>query len=355
MLGYQSEELSDREQAEYVEHMHPDDRDVTAATFQAYLAGDLPKYEHEFRLRTKAGGWKWILSTGVIVERGTDGRPQRMIGTHTDIDGRKRTEEEIRSLNTDLEIRVTRRTAELEALNEELEAFAFSVSHDLRAPLRAVNGFSTIIRKDHGQQLDPTALALLERIEVAAARMGRLIDDMLGLAQATQRVMALQTIDLDAEVGTLVDELRSRHRHACPAFDVRELGMAVADPTVVRAVVRELLENARKYAAGRADPRVEIGVVPDANERTYFVRDNGVGFPAEQAHKLFTPFQRLHEDSEFDGRGMGLAMVRRALSRTGGRIWAESTPGAGATFFFTIAAASDPVDFADRNGASDDG
>ena len=278
-----------------------------------------------------------------------------MIGTHTDIDGRKRTEEEIRSLNTDLEIRVTRRTAELEALNEELEAFAFSVSHDLRAPLRAVNGFSTIIRKDHGQQLDPTALALLERIEVAAARMGRLIDDMLGLAQATQRVMALQTIDLDAEVGTLVDELRSRHRHACPAFDVRELGMAVADPTVVRAVVRELLENARKYAAGRADPRVEIGVVPDANERTYFVRDNGVGFPAEQAHKLFTPFQRLHEDSEFDGRGMGLAMVRRALSRTGGRIWAESTPGAGATFFFTIAAASDPVDFADRNGASDDG
>ncbi len=236
-----------------------------------------------------------------------------------------------------LEERVARRTSQLELANRELESFAYSVSHDLRAPLRAIDGFARAVLEDHGERLPPEGRAYLERVCHAAERMGRLIDDLLALSRVTRREMHRRRVDLSALARAIADELAADEPGR--AVDVRIApGLAVeADPGLVRLLLENLLRNAWKYTRPRTRAVVEFGAERGgAGATVFFVRDNGVGFDMRHAGRLFQPFQRLHRDEEFEGTGIGLATALRVVRRHGGRIWAEAEPGRGAVFRFTL-------------------
>lgn len=257
---------------------------------------------------------------------------------------RKRVEAQVRSLAESLETRVRERTAELLAANQELEAFSYSVSHDLRAPLRAIVGFTQAVLEDTGPSLPSGAVEDLRRAVAAAQRMSHLIDGLLGLSRLTRREMQTGPVDLSSLAREVVDEQRSLQPGRSVETTVED-GLAVhGDRELLRLVFRNLLENAWKFTSRTPGARVEVGSTTtepappgrEAGRRAYFVRDNGVGFDMAYTDKLFRPFHRLHAEAEFPGSGIGLASAQRIVRRHGGTIWARSAPGAGATFFFTL-------------------
>jgi PAS domain S-box-containing protein len=250
---------------------------------------------------------------------------------------RKRAEAQIRELNADLERRVQERTAELAAINRELESFSYSVSHDLRAPLRAMTSFSHILKEDYQSVLDEDGLAHLERIIGSGKKMNLLIDDLLSLSRLGHKPMNLQEVDLDNLVRASIETLAHQAAGRQIEWVLADLGIAIADPTLLQQVYANLIENAIKYTGKRELARIEIGCLEqNGSKKVYFVRDNGAGFDMKYANKLFGVFQRLHRDEDFQGTGIGLATVQRIIHRHGGRIWAEAEPGKGATFYFTI-------------------
>ena len=253
---------------------------------------------------------------------------------------RERSELEIHQLNAELEERVASRTAELQAVNRELDAFSYSVSHDLRAPLRAIDGFSAILLQSHGEQLDEPSRNLLSRIVAAAQRMGRLIDDMLALARVNRSPLHFESVDLAAITRAIADELAQSQPERQVSLAIPETLPEVADPALIRVVLENLLGNAWKFTRNRVEARIEFAMTVTEGERVYCVRDNGVGFDMVYADKLFGPFQRLHRPEEFPGTGIGLATVQRLIHRHHGQIWAESRPGQGASFYFTLDARS---------------
>jgi PAS domain S-box-containing protein len=244
-----------------------------------------------------------------------------------------RAAQEIRDLNASLERRVAERTAELESANRDLESFSYSVSHDLRAPVRAINGFVHLLEEADGARLSPEGRRLLGVIAANSRRMAVLVDDLLRLSGAGRSALNLEDVDVAALARRVAAELQSRHPAA--RIEAGELPRAHADPALVEQLLINLVGNALKYSARRPDPRVEIGYRDAEGGGAYFVRDNGEGFDPRYAAKLFEPFQRLH-GAEFEGSGIGLAIVRRIVERHGGRVWAESAPGEGATFHFTL-------------------
>lgn len=251
-----------------------------------------------------------------------------------DISVIKENESRIRELNDDLKLR----NAELETLNRELESFSYSVSHDLRAPLRAIDGFSQALGEDAGDRLDAVSRGHLARIRKAAQRMGHLIDDLIRLARVTRAEIAVETVDLTG----MVEEIASGLKESAPGRSAKfriEPGLTIiGDPQLIRVAVENLLDNAWKFTAQRAETDIEFGRGELNGEPAYFIRDNGAGFDMTYAGKLFGPFQRLHDAGRFPGTGIGLATVQRIISKHGGRVWAESKPEAGATFYFTLAA-----------------
>ena len=253
-----------------------------------------------------------------------------------DISERVRAQIKIRQLNAELEQRVVDRTAELAAANKELEAFSYSVSHDLRAPLRSIDGFSRIVLEDYAAKLDDAGRDSLNRIRVAAQRMGQLIDDMLNLSRVNRAELRRELVDLSALVREVVIELRRHEPTRAVALTVVDGLTTRADLRLLRIVLVNLLGNAWKFTGKCAAPRIEVGAVRDAQPATYFVTDNGAGFDETYAGKLFGAFQRLHTTEQFAGTGIGLATVQRIIHRHGGRVWAESVVGEGATFFFTL-------------------
>jgi signal transduction histidine kinase len=238
------------------------------------------------------------------------------------------------NLFAELEERVRERTAQLEATNRELEAFSYSVSHDLRAPLRSIDGFSAAVLQDAGDTLDASARGHLERVRRATQRMGQLIDDLLALSKTTRTELRRGEVDLSALAHEVVAELRVRDRERAPRVQVSITPAlrCVGDVHLLRAVLENLLGNAWKFTGKTEAARIEVG----AETGAFYVRDNGAGFDMAFASKLFAPFQRLHSTSEFPGTGVGLANVQRIVHRHGGRIWVESAVGQGATFRFTI-------------------
>ncbi|HVY40689.1 MAG TPA: response regulator [Polyangia bacterium] len=239
-----------------------------------------------------------------------------------------------------LELYLSRRQlrAEIEARQqalEEVQAFNYSVSHDLRAPLRPLDGFSSALLEDYGDKLDDQARQYLVRIQAAARRMGQLIDDMLELSRVSRVELRRTPFDLSALVRMLFEEIAAEHPGAKPEVACAPGLTASGDPRLLRVALENLLRNAWKFTAPQPAPRIEVGHRVDGHEDVYFVKDNGVGFNPAHAAKLFRPFQRLH-DAEFPGTGIGLAIVARIIRRHGGRIWAESRVGGGATFFFTL-------------------
>lgn len=249
---------------------------------------------------------------------------------------RSRAEEQISTLNRELEQRVRERTAQLESVNKELEAFAYSVSHDLRAPLRSIDGFSQALLEDYNAQVDQTGQDYLRRVRAASQRMAQLIDDMLQLSRLTRGEMSVEPVDLSAMAGEIVAELKQGEPERQVEIVIAPDAQVKGDPRLLRAVMENLLGNAWKYTGKHSAARIEFGVTEREGSRAYFVRDDGAGFDMQYVGKLFAPFQRLHAMEEFPGNGIGLATVQRIIRRHGGEVWAEGEVEHGATFTFTL-------------------
>ena len=262
---------------------------------------------------------------------------RRALKEAEELRNRVRAEEDLRRLNAELEQRVRERTAQLEAANQELQAFNFSVSHDLRAPLTIIDGFSKAVLEDFAAELPPEAADYLQRIQKASQRMARLIDALLNLSRLGREPLTLEQADLSGIARTIEQELRYIHSNRTGVTIRIADGITVSgDRRLLRSVMENLLGNAWKYTARREQAEIEFGTMEQAGKPVYFVRDNGAGFDMRYAGRLFTPFQRLHRVEEFEGTGIGLATVQRIVHRHGGRVWAEAEEGKGATFFFTL-------------------
>jgi light-regulated signal transduction histidine kinase (bacteriophytochrome) len=255
------------------------------------------------------------------------------IDLHNEIEERRQVEQSLRQRKAELRQLNTR----LEASNRELESFSYSVSHDLRAPLRSIDGFSQALMEDYYDQLDTTAKDFLTRIRTATQRMGKLIDDLLALSRLTRQEMKHEPVDLSAMARAIANELQQNHPDRHVAITIQDGLYASGDSHLLSLVVKNLLDNAWKFTSKQAQARIEFGATLQPDEKLiYFVRDDGAGFDMTYADKLFGAFQRLHNLREFPGTGVGLATVQRIIHRHGGRIWAEAAVNQGATFYFTL-------------------
>ena len=290
----------------------------------------------EVGIRRIHADWHRVFSYGGTLVQDARGQSLMAVVTISDITERRQAADLIHQLNTDLEQRVVERTTQLQTANNELEAFSYSVSHDLRAPLRSLDGFSQALLEDCADKLDPEGQDNLRRIRGASQRMGHLIDDLLNLSRLTRVEMNRQTVDLSKIAHEVADELRAAEPQREVSVVIAEGLVAQVDPQLLRIALTNLLSNAWKFTAKRPDARIEFGCAGEEGTKAFFVRDNGVGFDMAYAGKLFGAFQRLHAMNDFPGTGIGLVTVQRIIHRHGGRIWADSAVDAGATFHFTL-------------------
>jgi light-regulated signal transduction histidine kinase (bacteriophytochrome) len=273
----------------------------------------------------------WVLHKNDLDE------PRAVLEVNNDITERRRVEKEIHRLNEELEERVADRTNQLEAANKELEAFSYSVSHDLRAPLRHINGFSQALLEDYADKLDETGKSYLQEVRGASQEMAQLIDDVLQLARVTRSEMRQEVVDLSELASDVIAEFRKREPERRVSFNCVGRLSNRGDKRLLRIVFTNLLGNSWKFTSHREEAEITFGSQKAGSENTYFVRDNGAGFDMAYVGKLFGAFQRLHTAGEFEGTGIGLAIVQRVILRHGGRVWAEGTVNEGATFSFTLA------------------
>ena len=293
-------------------------------------------WKGEIKNRAKDGSIYWV-DTTIVPFLKPDGKPYQYVAIRADVTARKLVEEEIRRLNHELEERVTDRTAQLEAANKELEAFSYSVSHDLRAPLRHIDGFVGLLVKAEAQNVSERGRGYLHTISDSAKQMGQLIDDLLVFARMGRTEMRIARVDLNVLLEEVLHSLRPEYQARNIVWHKEPLPVVQGDRSMLRQVFVNLLANAVKYTRPRDPAVIGIGGRTDRpGETVVFVRDNGVGFDMQYADKLFGVFQRLHRAEEFEGTGIGLANVRRIILRHGGRTWAESEPGAGATFYLSL-------------------
>jgi signal transduction histidine kinase len=264
-----------------------------------------------------------------------DGKPH-IVGVGTDLTERKFAERAIKRLNSELERRVAERTSQLSAALNELESFSYSVSHDLRAPLRAIEGYSSILGSDYGDKLDDEAKELLRRVRAAVHRMGQLIDDLLTLSRVSRKELERRPVDLSHLAHVICEELRQQEPEREMCVDITADLRVEGDPSLMRTVLENLLGNAWKFTGRMEHPEIHFSATSHEGVDAFVVRDNGAGFDMRYRENLFRPFQRLHSDREFPGTGIGLATVARIVRRHGGEVWAEGEVGKGAALYFSI-------------------
>ncbi|PZO40533.1 MAG: hypothetical protein DCF19_11565 [Pseudanabaena frigida] len=326
VLGYTSAEVQAMGANFFANLMHPDDLARMPNYYQQIeLAQDGDIFEIEYRMRHVDGEYRWLISRDSIFSRDEQGQPKQTIGTAQDITDRKKAE-----------LKLQQTTAQLEASNRELEAFAYSVSHDLRAPLRAIDGFSNALIEDYGDKFDAEGRDYFDRIRRNVQRMGMLIDDLLRLSRVSRSEMQCCTVNLSNLVQEQVNELRESEPERQVELEIAANIIVSADPTLMRVVISNLVQNAWKFTSHHATARIEFDVIEREGQSTYFVRDDGAGFDMNHAKMLFKVFQRLHNTNEFNGTGIGLATVQRVIHRHGGQIWAEGIVEKGATIYFTL-------------------
>jgi PAS domain S-box-containing protein len=323
----------------FIEMIAPEDRPRIAEQFDHCIALDINcKEELEFRIRMRNGGVRWVQTRARAFVDGPhrSNKPDRLIGTVVDITDLQRKKLEAEELKEELETKVKERTSGLSALNKELETFAYSASHDLRAPLRKIAAFSDAILRSAEGKLSPDEQNYLDTVRASAAKMQKLIDDQLNLARVTQQPLAPVDCDFSAIVRELADEFQKNEPERRVQFVIASDARAHADCELLTIVLRNLLANAWKFTSRHPTARVEFGVTTLDGRTAYFVRDDGAGFDMKHAHKLFGAFQRLHSEEEFPGTGVGLGLVERIIRRHRGKVWAEARVEGGATFFFTL-------------------
>ncbi|MCB2156786.1 PAS domain S-box protein [bacterium] len=340
MLGYKVGELEGKHIREIT---HPDDLEEDGRLYAELAAGKRTQYSMEKRYMRSDGGFVPTFLTVASI-RGNEGKYLFAVGIAQDITELKQRQEEIRQLNEDLEQKVEDRTWQLQLANRELEAFSYSVSHDLRAPLDAIEGFGKAVLEDHGPKIGSKGLDYLNRILSSTTHMRRLIDDLLLLSRTSRQQMDMCETDLSSIARGVFEELRRRDSTRDVQCLVQGGLVGRADPGLMRVLLENLIGNAWKFTTKSGETRIEFGrcdSLPDGLENpsgvcAYFVADNGVGFDMDLSDRLFTPFQRLHREADFPGTGIGLATAQRVVTRHGGEIIARSKPGEGATFYFTL-------------------
>ena len=266
----------------------------------------------------------------------SNGKLIGLFGISRDISEQKQAEDQIHKLNSELEQRVSERTMQLKEANQEMESFAYSVSHDLRAPLRSIDGFSLALLEDCGDKLNDEGKDYLRRVRAATQKMAQLIDDILKLSRVTRAELTSETVNLSALAVSIAEELRRTDQQRKVKFVIKDGAVTKGDPRLLTLVLENLLGNAWKFTSGHAEARIEFGVSDVAGKTAYFVRDDGAGFDMKYVDKLFITFQRLHTELEFPGTGVGLTLVQHIIHRHGGTIWAEGAVDQGATFWFTV-------------------
>lgn len=331
MLGYRPEELMSRS---LFSLLVDSDRDQIQSNLDHPSRGF--QWQGDYGLRHKNGSTLWcIVSTSSIAD--DRGSPEGMLIMVTDVSDRKAAELELQQFNATLEQRVQERTAQLEAANQELEAFSYSVSHDLRAPFRHIVGFVELLQKRlAATELDETSQRYLKTITDTARQAGTLVDDLLTFSRIGRAEMHFTRVDLNQIVREVVRELEPDFKGRTIHWQIHPLPTVKGDPNLLRLALQNLIENAIKYTRLRSEAIIEIGSFEQDQDEVCFVRDNGVGFEMQYVNKLFGVFQRLHNDPQFEGTGIGLANVRRIIHRHGGHTWAEGQQNQGATFYFSL-------------------
>jgi PAS domain S-box-containing protein len=313
---------------------------VPTAEIRAILMRD-GQWEGELR-HCRKDGKVLTVSSQWVLHKDPQGQPIAILEVNTDITDRKAAEEKILHLNAELETRVKERTTELIAANQELEAFTYSVAHDLRAPLRHIDAFTKIIFDDFSDQIPEQARRFLENIRKGSQNMNHLVDDLLNLARVGRQELKRELSPLDPLVHEVISDLRRDTEKRKIDWRLHPLPKAAIDPGLIKQVFANLLSNAVKYSRPRKETVIEVGLRQIDGETAIYVRDNGVGFSMKYANKLFGVFQRLHRADEFEGTGVGLATVERIIRKHGGRIWADSELDKGATFYFTLTGLKQP-------------
>ncbi|MBI2428648.1 MAG: PAS domain S-box protein [Ignavibacteriales bacterium] len=331
IFGYTTEELTERN---LVSFSVKDDQSSVMDLITGCLVNTETAGSSQFRICHKNGTIRWVesIATNLMSEPSIRG----IVINTRDVTDWKESEEKIMRLNETLEQRVLERTAELQHANKELETFSYSISHDLRSPLRAIDGFSRELVEKHSPRLGDEGTHYLQIIRDKTRKMGTMIDDLLEFARISRQDIRTETVDIGGLVKGIIEEVRRTNDYAHVTIVVKELPPALGSTSLLRQVFVNLIENALKFSRNESNPEVTLGSIPGSEQHTYFVKDNGVGFDPNHAAKLFGVFQRLHSAKDFEGTGVGLAIVQRIVHRHHGNIWTETQPGKGATFYFTL-------------------
>lgn len=313
--------------------IHPEDKHLLKGKFKPLYQGE--QLRIQYRIIHKDGSIRCI-ENHIIPTVGANNEVMRLDGITRDRTEKMKAEAEIINLNASLEQKVLERTEQLEAAVKELEAFSYSVSHDLRAPLRVINGFGKLLMRRYEDKLDKDAMESLQAIVGNAKQMGQLIDDLLDFSRLGKAPVVKNEVDMTEMVKSVVSETMAFEPANISRINLRELQPALCDAALIKQVWVNLVSNAVKYSRKRDNPQIEIGTIGENGHTTYYVKDNGAGFDMEHSDKLFGVFQRLHKVAEYEGTGVGLALVKRIINKHGGKIWAEGKVDQGATFYFTL-------------------